>query len=363
MQAMRRTTIPAPVDAALRRAARTLYLDRAIEPWLTLLDATASLTEIRARVLDVIEETPDTKSFVLAPNRLWKGHRAGQWVSVEVELDGARVSRCYSIASAPGSGALTITVRRIEGGRVSEHLHGAVRPGSVLTLGPAGGGFVLPGSDPGPLLFIAGGTGITPIVSILRDLDARHALDGVVLVQLARGPEHVLYRETLDALVHRGLRLHRWLDGSDGQPALDEARLEAAVPDLAERTTYLCGPTGLMARIDAMWARLGIAHRLVRERFAPEVTVTEPTGATVQVHLGGGRRAIEASTSRTLLASLEDAGERPASGCRMGLCGACACTKKRGVVLSTLTGERSDREDEQVRLCVSVPLGDVELGL
>src|SRR5687767_621537 len=127
----------------LRTFTRRLFLDRQAAFWLDQLHATWSPREIRARVVEVITETPDTKTFVLRPNRHWKGHRAGQYTTVEVEIDGVRVRRCYSIASAPSDAHLRITVKRVAGGRVSPWLHEHVRPGDVLVLGPAAGDFVL----------------------------------------------------------------------------------------------------------------------------------------------------------------------------------------------------------------------------
>src|SRR5687768_8137938 len=121
----------------LQTVSRRLFLDRQAAFWLDQLLPTRSLREIRARVVEVIDETPDTRTFVLRPNRRWRGHRAGQHTTVEVEIDGVRHRRCYSISSAPSDPRLAITVKRVAGGRVSPWLHEHVRPGHVLRLGPA----------------------------------------------------------------------------------------------------------------------------------------------------------------------------------------------------------------------------------
>nr|MDQ3038112.1 ferredoxin reductase [Myxococcota bacterium] len=252
-------------------AASRLLLHRHAELWLRELGSTGSSSEIRARVVDVVRETADARTFVLRPNRLWRGHRAGQWTSVEVEIDGARVRRCYSISSAPGDALVSITVKRVPGGRVSGFLHDRVRPGDVLGLGPASGEFVLPERAPARLLLLGGGSGITPMMSMLRALIAdRETRTDVVLVHHARSRDDVIFRDEIDALAAAQSGLRRvWCldDDPHGAGGFDEARLAALVPDRAERETFLCGPPAMMARVEEMWRDDGHAHRLHTERF------------------------------------------------------------------------------------------------
>ena len=143
-------SLAAPTADRLQRFARRLGLIRHAEFWLGAADATRSLHEIRARVVAVTAETPDTKSLHLRPNARWRGHLAGQYTAVEVEIDGVRVRRCYSISSAPSDPILTLTVKRVPGGRVSNWLHDHVAPGEVLVLGPAAGDFVAPAAAAPP---------------------------------------------------------------------------------------------------------------------------------------------------------------------------------------------------------------------
>lgn len=344
----------------LRTVTRRLFLDRQAAFWLDQLHPTWSPHEIRARVVEVITETPDAKTFVLRPNRHWAGHRAGQYTTVEVEIDGVRHRRCYSISSAPSDPRVAITVKRVAGGRVSPWLHEHLRPGHVLRLGPAAGDFVLEPSDPpSPLLLIGGGSGLTPLMSIVRDLVERDAVRDVVLVIHARRRDDVIFRRELDAIAarHLGLRLLVHLDD------LDEARLARLVPDFASRTTLLCGPAGLMARVERMWATAGASDRLRREQFAaPPVTVPAP-GAPVAVRLATSARTVAADGAGTLLEQLERAGERPPSGCRMGICQTCKCRKQSGVVENLRTGAISSDPDEDIQLCISRARSDLELAL
>lgn len=346
----------------LRTFTRRLFLDRQAAFWLDQLHPTWSPREIRARVVEVVTETPDARTFVLRPNRHWTGHLAGQYTTVEVEIDGVRHRRCYSISSAPSDPRVAITVKRVAGGKVSPWLHEHVRPGHVLRLGPAAGDFVLdrdPVTAAAPLLLLGGGSGITPLMSIIRDLVDRDALRDVVIVVHARRRDDVIFGRELEAIAarHAGLRLLVHLDD------FDEARLARLVPDFAARTTMLCGPAGLMARVERMWADAGATARLRREQFAaPPLTVPAP-GAPIAIRLAASARTVAAGGAGTLLEQLERAGERPPSGCRMGICQTCKCRKRSGVVENLRTGAISSDPDEDIQLCISRGRSDLELAL
>lgn len=350
-----------------RRFAGRLVRARQVDFWMReLVDPAWSLDTLRARVVDVVPETHDVRTFVLAPNRLWLGHRAGQFVPVSVEIDGARVTRCYSISSAPGDARVTITVKRVPGGRVSTWMHERVRPGDVLTLGRPAGDFVLNPSVRRKLLLVGGGSGVTPLVSMLRDLDRRDAVHDVVFVHAARSARDVIFARELDALAkeHPGLRVVYALDDDPRAGRLDSSALRRAVPDLASRDAMMCGPLGMMSALTPTWTEAGLAHRLKTERFVaaprPLVPARAPAGKVSLVLAG---RTVEADGGATLLEQLEAAGERPESGCRMGICNTCVCRKRAGVVENVVTGELSTEPDEDIRLCVSRARTNLELAL
>jgi ferredoxin-NADP reductase len=233
----------------------------------------------------------------------------------------------------------------------------------VLRLGPAAGDFGLNAAAPAPLLLVGGGSGITPLMSILRELAGRGAVHDVVLVVHARSRADVIFGEELETIAerHPGLRLIVRLDDEHG--GFDEDRLAALVPDFPARTTLLCGPAGLMDRVERMWARAGASARLQREQFgAPPLTVPPP-GAPVAVRLTASARTVAAAGPGTLLEQLERAGERPASGCRIGICQTCKCRKQTGVVENLRTGAISSDPDEDIQLCISRARSDLELGL
>jgi ferredoxin-NADP reductase len=352
-----------PIRQMAGALARRLLLDRQVDFWLSELHPAWSLGELRAQVLTVIEETADTKTLVLRPNARWRGHRAGQHTAIEVEISGVRVRRCYSISSAPTDELPAITVKRAPLGRVSTWLHEHAGPGCVLRMAPAGGHFLLPEPIPPRLLMLSGGSGITPIMSMLRDLAARDLVSDVVLVHHARSRADVIFRRDLALLAahHPGLRVILCLnDRSAGPGRFDETQLRQLVPDFAERETFLSGPAGLMARVERLWAAAGASGRLRSERFFGRAAPPVEGGAPVHIRLSSSGRAFTA-TSGTLLEQLERAGERPPYGCRMGICHTCTCRKRVGVVENLLTGALSSEPETDIQPCISVARSDLEL--
>jgi ferredoxin-NADP reductase len=342
----------------LTNLARGLFLDRQASFW------RQALWDPRARVVDIVRETADTKTFVLDPGPRWAGHRAGQYATVELEIEGVRTFRCYSISSLPGAPTVALTVKRLPDGRVSQWLHDRLQVGDALGLAPAAGDFVLPDPLPARLLFVSGGSGITPIMSMLRELACRQALTDVVVVHHARRREDVIFGDSLETLArsHPGLRLLVGLSGEAGG-RFDEQRLAAAVPDFAERAAFVCGPPGLMGRVEDMWRSAGAGEQLRRERFvagAPAVTTTA-SNERVQLRLAASARSVVADTSASLLDQLERNGVRPAYGCRIGICHTCRCKKRSGSVQNLVTGAVSSAPDEDIQLCISAPRSDLEL--
>ncbi len=348
--------------------ARRLFLDRQAAFWVGELAPLRSHEGLRAEVLRVVQETEDAKTFVLRPSAAWRGHLAGQYVSVEIEVDGVRAHRCYSISSAPGEAAFTITVKRLPGGRVSSWLHDQVGVGDLVGIGPAVGDFVLPATPSPKLLFLSGGSGITPVMSMLRDLAGKNSIEDVVFVHYARRTEAVIFREELQALAARysGLRLLLCLDDDPATPAgFDEAHFADLVPDFATRDAFLCGPQPLMDRAEELWKGTGASDRLRREQFAPTPATATMNGGAEGVHLRliRSERELVARGGGTLLERLERAGERPQHACRIGICHTCTCRKRSGVVRNALTGQLSSEPDEAIQLCISIPESDLELEL
>lgn len=329
-----------------------------LEFWLREVAPTFSLTETLAEVVAVIDETPDIRTLVLAPNGRFRGHVAGQWVPVDVEIDGVRVRRCYSISSRPGAPP-TLTVKRVPGGRVSGFLHETAGVGTILRLGEPQGDYVLPARVPSHLLLLSGGSGATPNMAILRDLVARDVVPDVVWLHHGRTLADVPFAAELAAMaaVHPSLRVVLQLD--DG-PARDLGEL---VPDFAHRETYLCGPAGLMDLYRRRWAEAGAIERLHEERFVLRTYDRVGSSQAARITLSRSRRTLAVQGTESLLEGLERNGERPDHGCRIGICHTCRCRKKSGVVEDLVTGAVSGAPDEEIKLCTSVARSDLELAL
>ncbi|CAJ1584935.1 ferredoxin reductase [[Mycobacterium] wendilense] len=329
-----------------------------VDSYTELVDPAWTSREARATVLAVRRRTPRSVTLTLEPNRLgermFTGFRAGQHLSVTVEVDGRRHTRCYSPANAENARLIELTIGRHDGGLVSSYLYDHARPGLVVGVSAPAGDFTL---DPGArrVLFVSGGSGITPVLSMLRTLRARGGASEIAFVHYARGPEDVAYAPELAAMADvRVLYGYTRSGAGDLAGHLEPGHLDAAMT--APDAVYVCGPQGLL---DAVRAQHPTARS---ESFVPPVFAVDP-GAT------GGRVSFSDSAvtvdddGRPLLQQAEDAGLRPQSGCRMGICNTCTRRKTRGAVKNLTTGAVSTADDEDVRICVSVPVGDVDIAL
>ncbi len=335
----------------------------ALDDLLAALHPTWSIGRLKARVTAVVDETSEVRTFVLRPNRNWPGFRAGQHVGVEVEIAGVRHQRRYSISSAPGAArTLAITVKRQAGGRVSTWLHDHLETGDVVTLAPPAGDFVLPTPLPARLLMLAGGSGITPLMAMLRTLVRGGGRLDVVVVQAARRASDVIFAGELERLAATlpGVGFHPWL--SEGGARLDGAALARLVPDHGERHALLCGPAGFMATFRAHWRRLGLTAPLQIESFGA-APAPAGDGGSYEISCTRAQRGFVADGDTPLLVAAERGGLRPRYGCRMGICRSCLCVKRHGAVENLLTGRVSTEPDERIQLCISRARSAVTLEL
>ena len=293
---------------------------------------------------------------------------AGQSVPVRVVLGGVVHERPYSPTSAPGDTTLAITVKHHPAGVVSSWLHERAAIGDLVELGEPMGDFVLPPSFPARLLFVAGGSGITAVYAVLRDaLRVRHEIDATLLYY-ARRPADFAFASELRALErrHPALRVHLLAqhpdDGTPPAERFSPAQLDALVPDHLQREAFACGPASLLDAVSEHWSAAGLGSRLHRESFAPLPEVIDDDRDAVPVTFRRSVRTVDGD-GPTLLAIAAAAGLRPPTGCRMGICRTCTCTKISGAVRDRVTGAVDDAPMSRIRLCVSEPLGPVTLDL
>jgi ferredoxin-NADP reductase len=232
-----------------------------------------------ARVVELIEETPGTRSIVLEPPA-WPGHRAGQHVDVRLTAeDGYQAERSYSIASAPEDEHLVLTVERLDDGEVSPYLADELRPGDELELrGPIGGYFVWEATLGGPLLLLAGGSGIVPLRSMLRHRSATESTVPARLLYSSRSLDEVIYRDELERLAaddEVDVRFTLTREQPDGwrgyRRRIDEELLREIAWPLDDRPlVYVCGPTAFVETAATILVQLGHeAGRIKTERFGP----------------------------------------------------------------------------------------------
>lgn len=336
-----------------------------VDRYTELVVPTWTLGEARAKVVDVRRTTPRSVTLTLQPNDAFVANhsvRAGQYVNLAVEIDGRRHTRCYSPANAEGSATIELTIGRHEGGLVSNYLYERARRGMVVGLAGVGGDFTLPADRPRRILFVAGGSGITPVIAMLRTLVAEGHLETggaeLALVQYARTPTEACYRgelDTLEALC--GVRVLRGYTRSGDGDLLGRfgaEHLATAMP--APEAVYVCGPTPL---VDAVREH---CDNVYTESFVPPVfePAVNPSGGRI-TFTDSGIDVVD--DGRPLLEQAEAAGLTPESGCRMGICHTCTRRKISGTVRSLSTGSVSTVPEEDIQICVSVPVGDVDLSL
>jgi ferredoxin-NADP reductase len=337
-----------------------------VDRYLELISPTLTVGDARAEVVAVRRQTARSVTLTLRPNRAWAGFEAGQYVAVGVEIDGVRRTRTYSPAGSAHHGReLELTVTEHPGGLVSGHLLRAARTGTVVHLAGAQGMFTLPEPRPPRLVLISGGSGITPVLSMLRTvIDEGH--DGeIAFLHFARTQADWLYEPEVRAMEqrHPGLKVaYRTTRGADPQH-LDEPTLSALIGDGQDATAVVCGPPSLVDAAPGVWAQLGgDPERLLTETFTPPRVLVTGEAATGTLRFLGSDRTAPIGEG-TLLEQAEAAGLSPAFGCRMGICHTCTCRKTAGPVRNLRTGAVSDEENEDIQLCISAPAGDVALEL
>jgi ferredoxin-NADP reductase len=361
------TTVPRPTTARPRLALRDRVLKLAelvttpLFPtdYLDLIDPLRSGADLRGRIEAVLPETRDAATIVIRPGRGWTGHTPGQYIRIGIDVDGVRQWRAYSLTSdlTRTDGCIAITVKAIPGGKVSNHLVHATKPGTIVQLDQAAGEFVLPAQRPTKALFITAGSGITPVMGMLRN---HPELTDVVLVHSAPTAEDVVFGEDVRDMADEGrIRLIERHTDVDGM--LDAADIAALVPDLAERATWACGPVGMLEALEAHWETAGLAERLYTERFRPTVLVTGE-GGTVSFAKSG--TTLEADGATPILDAAEDAGLLMPSGCRMGICYGCVLPLREGAVRDLRNGEittAAPGDGVLIQTCVSAAAGACDI--
>jgi ferredoxin-NADP reductase len=345
---------------AFRRIVTPLVDPATFDFWVQKINPLWSWDRVLARVVELRREAEDAVSLVLQPNRHFAGFAAGQHVNVSAQVQGRRSTRSYSFTRPPAAdGHLHITVKRVDGGRLSSYLCTQARVGDILELGQAFGSMTLPAPATADLCFLAAGSGITPLMALTRAWAQAGASTALSLVYWARTRAQLCFAEELQKLAQQlpQFTLHLITTHERaGAPCaahglISADMLQQHLPDLARRQVLACGPGGFVQTARTLCDK---AMAFMGEGFTAPSLADDSTGpASVDVTLRKSQRTVTVSTGVSLLEALEAAGLNPAHGCRMGVCHTCSCTRTSGTTQNLHTGALESESGLDVRLCMS----------
>jgi 3-ketosteroid 9alpha-monooxygenase subunit B len=319
----------------------------------------------RLTVADIVDETADTRSFVLeVPPGLERAfaYAPGQFCTFRATIDGESIVRCYSMSSSPDVGdPLTTTVKRVAGGRMSNWMNDALVPGDTIEVMRPTGLFVLRESDV-PIVAFAGGSGITPVMSLVKSALATTTRP-ITLVYANRAPDAIIFADELERL--RGqfadrLQVHHHLDCERG--FLDAGQCATHVGDRTHADFYVCGPGPYMDTVEAGLAMLGVASGQVSiERFvAPDgapARDAESTTEALTIRVERKKHTVRYQAGDTVLEAARRAGLRPPFSCEAGNCATCMAHLDKGSVTMRVNNALSEAEldDGWVLTCQALP--------
>lgn len=371
------------LNGPLQTIVDTLLPESVFDFWLEEMGSLHRKRRIMARVVERFPETADTVTLVLQPNRHFTGVQPGQHIDVTVSLQGRKLTRSYS-PSRPqeADGRIQITVKRVREGKVSPFLCTHVQVGDLLELSQAYGDMRLPAEhdfEKRPLLFLAGGSGITPLSAFFFAL-AKKAREGKVipatLIYWARSDIDFAFREELEAaaracpalkvvFITTRQALSTPFDAtssSENAFTTGRATLEQLahwMPEWQQAAIYACGPADFVGHLARLTQHQ--AHSFVSEAFTlPTLAADEGES---HITLKARHETVTVNRGQTLLDSLEQQGQPMESGCRRGICLTCACQQVSGVSENVITGERQQDPGMTIRPCISRPLSDITLNI
>ena len=334
------------------------------DDYLGLINPLWSSRELRGRVEEVIPETEDAATLVIRPGWGWRyEHRPGQYVGIGIQVNGKFQWRSYSVSSPPKRKrrTISITVRAMPEGLLSSHLVNGLEPGTIVRLALPEGDFVLPDPPPAKILFLVAGSGVTPVMSMLRTLDRRGSMPDVFMHYSSPTEDRMIFRDELRELEakHDGLTLRELHTDSDGM--LDLADLDELCPDWKERETWACGPGPMLDAAVEHWKEHDLEDQLHLERFSLELGSDGGEGGKITFR--NSNKSVEVDGATTVLEAGEEAGIGMPYGCRMGICHTCTLTLVSGTIKDLRNGEEFNQPNEQVQTCVTAAVGDCVLDI
>lgn len=334
------------------------------DDYLSMINPLWSTRELRGRVEKVTPETDDAATLVIKPGWGWSfDHEAGQYIGIGVEVEGRYHWRSYSLSSVPlrGKGTITITVRAMPEGFLSDHLVRGLDPGTIVRLAAPAGEFTLPNPPPEKVLFLVAGSGITPVMSMVRTLDRRETMSDVVMIYSSPAEDQMIFRDELREFheKHPSLTVVERFTDIEGVLELDD--LEDYCADWRERSVWACGPTPMLDACEEFWENAGLEKALHLERFSVDLGDGDAEGGTITFANSG--KTVEVDGATTLLEAGEKAGVGMPYGCRIGICHTCTLTMASGRIKDLRNGEEHSDPNESVQTCITAACSDVTLNI
>lgn len=322
---------------------------------------------IKARVIQFWDETKDARTITLRPNSTWRGGRAGQHVRIGLSINGREYHRTYTISSAPEreDGCFTITVKILEGGRLSRHLVRNLKIGEYVSVGLPQGSFHLPDAGAMKLLFITGGSGVTPARSMLQSMIAQERYLDSVHIHYAPHEYDVIFGSELGALQKKfpQYEYHPIYTRKMGAAKrkkfhFNAAQLKKLCPDWRERTVFACGPQELLASLRDHFKKAKLMENLFIEEFRAPTAAIPKTAKGGVVSFAKSSVTAKADGATSLLRVAEDAGLNPPHGCRMGICHTCNTSLVSGCVRDLRNGNIITEPGATVQTCIMAAHGN-----
>ncbi|WP_375490403.1 ferredoxin reductase [uncultured Jatrophihabitans sp.] len=335
------------------------------DDYFALVKPTWSTRETTGTVVRVVRQHGHAATVVVKPDFDWPGHTPGQYMRLGMEIDGVRHWRAYTITSDPKhpEGVVSVTVKHTEGGKMSPVFVQQVQVGQRVYLGEVEGEFTLPDPLPAKLLFISGGSGITPIMSMLRDLDRRDGFDDAIHIHSSRSETDMIFGGMLRGLAERRSEYQLKEIHTANMPRFEPDQLDDLCPDWREREVFLSGPKDMMDGVEERFEKEDRSEHLHTERFQPVIGNGGGSGSGGTIHFRVSDCDAECDSGQSILVGGENAGANLTFGCRMGVCHTCVGRLRDGAVRDLRTGSVEQASGQMVRVCINAPEGHVEIDL
>ncbi len=322
-----------------------------------------ALPYISASLKHITLETHDTKSYFFRSEIPLSTHKAGAHINIAFDANGETVKRTYTLSSSPkDSTEFSITVKRVNEGLASNWLFENLSAGDKIQVSQPQGHFVLPYQPAGKILMLSAGSGITPLMSMIRYLSETGNRSDIVFLNYSQTPNDIIFHDELNALTSKqaNVKAHFVVEREASADTAHKGRinkkqLSEIVPDVLDREIYLCGPQPFMKAAVSILDKLKFnPSQLHLENFTADLSAATQLGYSAELSFASLESSIQSNPSNTILEEAEAAGLTPAAACRIGICRTCRCKKTSGTTVNLMTGEESSAEGDYILPCVSV---------